>query len=92
MKIDMETCIACGACVTYCPMDAISMRDDLAAIDQDECVECGICLRSKVCPVEALIYEPTTWRRQLRAAFSNPTVKHPLTGLAGRGFPAQCLI
>jgi ferredoxin len=85
MKVDGDTCISCGVCVTYCPMGAISMQDDVAAIDQDECVECGICLRSKVCLVEALIYEPTTWPRQLRAAFSNPTVKHPLTGLAGRG-------
>jgi len=66
-------------------MGAISIQDDVASIDQDECVECGICLRAKVCPVDALIYEPTSWPRQLRAAFSNPTVKHPLTGLAGRG-------
>jgi NAD-dependent dihydropyrimidine dehydrogenase PreA subunit len=85
MKVDGDTCIACGECVTYCPMGAISMQDDVAAIDEDECVECGICLRAKICPVEALIYEPTSWSRQLRAAFSNPTVKHPVTGLAGRG-------
>lgn len=85
MNIDVDTCTSCGECVAYCPMGAISMQDDVAVINQDECVECGICLRSKVCPVEAFIYELTTWPRQLRAAFSNPTVKHPVTGLAGRG-------
>lgn len=85
MNIDGDVCISCGECVTYCPMGAISMSNDVATIDQDECVECGICLRSGVCPVDALIYEPTSWPRQLRAAFSNPTVKHPVTGLAGRG-------
>jgi len=85
MKIDAELCIACEACVPYCPMGAISMQDDVAAVDQDECVECGICLRSGSCPVDAFIEEKHPWPRQIRAEFSNPTVPHHSTGIAGRG-------
>ena len=32
MKIDPELCIACEACIPYCPMGAISMGDDVAAM------------------------------------------------------------
>lgn len=85
MKIDPELCIACEACIEYCPMGAISMKDDGALIDQDECVECGICFRSGSCPVDAFIEEKHPWPRQIRAEFSNPMVKHHSTGGAGRG-------
>jgi len=84
MRIDEETCIACGLCVPYCPMGAISM-DDVATIDQDECVDCGVCLRAEVCPVDAFIDEPAPWPRSLRAVFSNPTTEHKETRIAGRG-------
>jgi len=85
MKIDPELCIACEACIEYCPVSVISMKGDTAVIDQDECVECGICLRSGSCPVDAFIEEKVTWPRQIRAEFSNPMVKHHSTGGAGRG-------
>jgi NAD-dependent dihydropyrimidine dehydrogenase PreA subunit len=85
MKVDPEVCIACEACLEYCPMGAISMKDDAAIIEQDECVDCGICLRSGSCPVDAFIDEEASWPRQIRAEFSNPTVPHRSTGLAGRG-------
>ena len=85
MKIDPEICIACEACIEYCPMGAISMNDDVAVIDQDECVECGICFRSGSCPVDAFIEEKHPWPRQIRAEFSNPLVPHHSTGGGGRG-------
>jgi len=85
MKIDPELCIACEACIVYCPMGAISMQDDVAAVDQDECVECGICLRSGSCPVDAFVEEKLPWPRQIRAEFSNPLVPHHSTGGGGRG-------
>lgn len=84
MRIDGEICTACEACVPYCPMGAINMSD-VAVIDQDECVDCGVCLRSGVCPVDCIIYEPAPWPRALRAAFSNPSHGHKTTGLLGRG-------
>jgi len=65
-------------------MGAISM-DDIATIDQDECVDCGVCLRSKICPVDAFIYEIAPWPRSLRAIFSNPIIEHKETRVTGRG-------
>lgn len=84
MKIDGDMCIACELCVPYCPMEAISM-DDVAVIDQEECVDCGVCLRSGVCPVDCIIFEPAPWPRSLRATFSNPRTAHKETKVAGRG-------
>lgn len=84
MRVDENTCIACELCVPYCPMGAIVM-DGVAVIDQNECVDCGVCSRSKVCPVEAFIYETAPWPRSLRAIFSNPTTEHKETMVAGRG-------
>lgn len=84
MKIDGDACVACGACLPYCPMEAISI-DDVAVVAQDECVDCGVCLRAGVCPVDCIIFEPVPWPRSLRAAFSDPTIEHKGTGVTGRG-------
>lgn len=84
MKIDGEVCITCGLCLPYCPMAAISV-DDVAIIDQDECVDCGVCLKSGVCPVDCIIFEPAPWPRSIRAVFSDPRATHKTTGVLGRG-------
>lgn len=86
MRID-DTCIACGACIPYCPVGAISM-DDVAVIDEGECVECGVCFRSGVCPVDAfvpIVPQEVDFGRALRAVFSDPTTVHAGTGVPGRG-------
>ncbi|HHX14478.1 MAG TPA: 4Fe-4S binding protein [Clostridiales bacterium] len=46
-----DTCIACGACVTECPVEAIAEGDPIYTIDAENCIDCGAC--STVCPVEA---------------------------------------
>lgn len=85
MKIDENRCTGCEACVPYCPMQAIVVRDAVV-IDQDECVECGVCLRAGVCAVEAIVEEPEQrWPRSVRAAFSNPVTEHKETRILGRG-------
>ncbi len=48
--IDKDTCIACGACVSECPVEAIS-EGDYMVIDADKCIDCGTC--AGVCPVGA---------------------------------------
>ena len=51
-----DECIACGACVADCPVDAIS--GDLKqkhTIDQSKCVKCGLC-KSK-CKFDAIVIE-----------------------------------
>lgn len=85
MKIDPELCIACEACLPYCPMGVISMKNDVAVIDEEECVDCSVCLRSKVCPVDAFVFEPAPWPRSLRNTFSDPRTEHKETRIAGRG-------
>lgn len=44
-------CIACGACEGECPVEAISMGDDIYVIDPEKCTDCGAC--AEVCPVDA---------------------------------------
>ncbi len=48
-----ESCCACSACFSVCPVDAISMKKDkegffYAVIDSTKCIDCGACKR--VCP------------------------------------------
>jgi len=50
--LDNDTCIRCGACVTYCTEGAISIDEDETVIDYQKCVKCGGCV--KECPVDAL--------------------------------------
>ncbi|MBD3367706.1 MAG: DUF362 domain-containing protein [Candidatus Eisenbacteria bacterium] len=46
-----DTCIACGTCAEWCPVDAI-LVDERAAIDDETCIGCGECIA--VCPVKAV--------------------------------------
>ena len=87
MRIDPDVCIACEACIPYCPVEAISVDDakGVEVIDQDNCVDCWVCLNSKVCPVDCIILEPQPYPRNLRLTFSNPRTGHKATGIAGRG-------
>ena len=50
--IDKNECTGCETCVDACPVEAISMVDDIAQIDQDTCTECETCVSE--CPVEAI--------------------------------------
>ncbi|MDK2825486.1 4Fe-4S dicluster domain-containing protein [Methanolobus vulcani] len=50
--VDKNTCTGCEQCVNSCPVEAISMNDDVAVVDPNECVDCGDCV--DVCPVEAI--------------------------------------
>lgn len=51
--VNTEECTGCENCVDICPVEAISMNDDVAHIDQEECTECGACIDE--CPVEAIV-------------------------------------
>jgi NAD-dependent dihydropyrimidine dehydrogenase PreA subunit len=89
MKINDLECNGCKLCQPYCPVGAIKTLEGkakpLSRIDQEACVECGACLRAGVCPTEAIYMPELTWPRTLREAFSNPLVRHPSTGVPGRG-------
>lgn len=52
-SLDKLMCTGCGACVSVCPVDALSLRsDDLgyyrSTVDPNKCIECGKCI--KICP------------------------------------------
>lgn len=44
-------CIACGACVAECPVEAISDEGGVFVVDEDICIDCGAC--AGACPVDA---------------------------------------
>jgi len=46
-------CTACGDCVATCPVEAIKLKDGIAAIDNEECIDCGVC--ADECPTEAIV-------------------------------------
>jgi len=50
--VDKDECTGCETCVGVCPVEAISMVDDVAQINQDECTECLTCVDE--CPVGAI--------------------------------------
>lgn len=51
-KINKEECIACGTCVSVCPVSVISEKEGKFEINPDECIDCGACAAS--CPVGAI--------------------------------------
>jgi ferredoxin len=86
MRIDSDTCLDCGDCIPYCPVDAIYSTDyGYGAIDLDECVECGVCLRNAPCPSESIEETENPWPRSVRAFFSDPLKEHKETRIPGRG-------
>lgn len=85
MKINEESCVGCGLCLWYCPMEAIHICEKKAVIDREECVECGVCFRSGICSKAAIEREELHWPRSIRAVYSDPLNIHKDTNMAGRG-------
>ena len=56
MAVDEEKCMGCGDCIDRCPMEILSMQDDIVVMDADRCIGCGLCVST--CPTEALRMEP----------------------------------
>jgi Fe-S-cluster-containing hydrogenase component 2 len=52
VKVDKEKCTGCETCVEACPVEAITVENDLAIIDEESCIDCGACVDE--CPSEAI--------------------------------------
>lgn len=52
-----EECVACGACASTCPVEAIVLDEakGIYVINKDTCVDCGACAGE--CPVGAISEE-----------------------------------
>lgn len=50
-----DSCVACGACESQCPVGAISMGDGKFEIDANTCISCGSCAGQ--CPTGAISEE-----------------------------------
>lgn len=46
-----DACVACGACIDSCPVEAIS-EGSIYVIDPDKCIDCGACVSE--CPSDAI--------------------------------------
>lgn len=56
-SLDKTLCTGCGACVSVCPYNALTLQPDelgyyRSTVDYDKCVGCGKCI--KVCPAVSL--------------------------------------
>ncbi len=85
MEIDSTLCIACEACIPYCPVNAIDIQEDVAVIDLDECVECSNCLRAQVCLVDAIYQQELVWPRSIRSILSDVLTVSTESDITGRG-------
>jgi Fe-S-cluster-containing hydrogenase component 2 len=55
IEVDSEKCISCGACVTLCPVEAITMDEDASVVfDKEKCIgsTCSACVDA--CPSRAI--------------------------------------
>jgi Na+-translocating ferredoxin:NAD+ oxidoreductase subunit B len=51
-EIEGDNCIGCGDCIGRCPMQALTLVEDVAIVDKKRCIGCGLCM--SVCPSGAI--------------------------------------
>jgi ferredoxin len=55
IEVDSEKCVSCGACVTLCPVEAITIDEDASVVfDKEKCIGsiCSACVDA--CPTRAI--------------------------------------
>jgi len=89
IQIDSRLCDGCGSCVDICPVDAISLRDQRAAVAAEVCTECGACVG--VCPREAILLvemvEPAASASWLAMPIAAPLQVAPVVAVSSAPVP-----
>lgn len=55
IEVDSEKCIACGACISICPVNTMAFAEDFSVVfNKEKCIgsTCGTCVEA--CPVRAI--------------------------------------
>ena len=52
IEIVENKCDYCGACVSVCPVDCISVSESNIKIDDVVCIDCDLC--TYICPLDVL--------------------------------------
>jgi ferredoxin len=55
IEVDSEKCVSCGACVTLCPVEAITIDEEASVVfDKEKCIGsiCSACVDA--CPARAI--------------------------------------
>jgi Na+-translocating ferredoxin:NAD+ oxidoreductase subunit B len=42
-RVEAEACVGCATCEERCPMDAITIEDNVGVVDEAVCIGCGVC-------------------------------------------------
>jgi MinD superfamily P-loop ATPase len=86
-RIMEDQCIACNRCVEECRFDAIQYavlengkRADKPSINLISCEGCGLCKR--LCPVEAIAFEPVVNGQMFVSTTRNGPMVHARLGMA----------
>lgn len=78
-EVAAERCTACNRCVTWCPVDAITIGPDrVAVVDYEVCYGCGECVAA--CPFGAIA---TQWKTD-PTTIQEKIVEHVAGALAGK--------
>ena len=98
----IDECNGCMACISVCPRNCISIKDDIfnynAVVDQTRCIKCKIC--EKVCPnISAPIkITPNKWlqgwaKEEIRQRASSGGIASEIvrTFILSGGYVASCL-
>lgn len=84
-KVNEDECVECNTCYRTCESEGLNPRFVRLVRFMLKAFRLIYRARMDVCPTGALTPPDLEWPRSLRRAFSDPTVTHDSTGIAGRG-------